>query len=299
MKAANVILVGMAAAASAAVGAACLVLFLRPSKSPSVPVESLAAIMSRYRAQKTLALEQAGQERLYRGRSASYWTQRVKAGDFHFGAWMGTLAIADGSDDNGDLLPNEEMETGAIVPLFADLLEDDDPFVRATGAFGLGTYGHCRHRDLAVAALVLALEDQEEDVQEEAAGALSRYDDLQLEPAVERVVEQIGARAAKKGPISFGASSLTDAEMEQMRGWTHLRALNASNTEITDDGLACLEELKGLAFLRLADTRVTDAGLVHLRGLTNLQELDLTGTAVTDEGADDLQQVLPQLKIFR
>jgi hypothetical protein len=43
---------------------------------------------------------------------------------------------------------------------------------------------------------------------------------------------------------------------------------------------------------------VTDAGLVHLKGLTKLRALKLNGTNVTAGGVKQLQQALPNCKIY-
>jgi hypothetical protein len=69
-------------------------------------------------------------------------------------------------------------------------------------------------------------------------------------------------------------------------------------SQITDDGLAHLKNLRQLEFLDLKkNKRLTDAGLVHLEGLKNLDQLILIGTQVTPAGVKQLQQKLPNTKI--
>ena len=71
----------------------------------------------------------------------------------------------------------------------------------------------------------------------------------------------------------------------------------SGRTEVTDAGLAQLEELTQLRYLDLTRTEVTDAGLIHLKGLINLQTLELARTNVTDAGVGDLQMALPKCQI--
>jgi hypothetical protein len=51
--------------------------------------------------------------------------------------------------------------------------------------------------------------------------------------------------------------------------------------------------------LDLRKTSVSDAGLRHLHELKRLREIYLDRTEISDRGADDLQQALPQLRIYR
>ena len=44
--------------------------------------------------------------------------------------------------------------------------------------------------------------------------------------------------------------------------------------------------------------RITDAGMVQLKELTSLEPLTLSETQVTDAGVAELQQALPDCKIF-
>ncbi len=50
--------------------------------------------------------------------------------------------------------------------------------------------------------------------------------------------------------------------------------------------------------LTLSSTGVTDTGLVHLKGLPRLNGLWLNDTQVTDEGVEQLQQALPNCRIY-
>ena len=92
-----------------------------------------------------------------------------------------------------------------------------------------------------------------------------------------------------------------DAEIadlaRHLEGLASLRTLDLSLTDVTDAGLAYLNELTILHTLDLSLTDVSDAGLAHLKGLTNLQDLYLSLTDVTNAGVKELQMALPNCKI--
>ena len=54
-----------------------------------------------------------------------------------------------------------------------------------------------------------------------------------------------------------------------------------------------------MVYLRRGGIQVTDAGLVHLKGLTNLTGFALYATQITDAGFAELEQTLPNCKIYR
>ena len=65
--------------------------------------------------------------------------------------------------------------------------------------------------------------------------------------------------------------------------------LSLMGTNVTDQTLAQLKDIKGLVNLNLRNTKITDAGLTHLKGLPNLISLNLAGTSVTDAGLANLK----------
>ncbi len=84
--------------------------------------------------------------------------------------------------------------------------------------------------------------------------------------------------------IDLHQAGATDADMEELSGFTQLRSLNLYGARVTDAGLRHLSGLTSLQTLYLNDTGVTDAGLQHLKGLTQLKVLGLNQTHVTDAG---------------
>lgn len=91
--------------------------------------------------------------------------------------------------------------------------------------------------------------------------------------------------------------SVTDFDMELLRGLKTLKMLNIGGAPVSDAGLRHLAELTNLEELWLSNTKVTNAGLDHLRGLKKLRAISLTNTAVTDEGVAVLAE-LPNLEVL-
>jgi hypothetical protein len=84
-------------------------------------------------------------------------------------------------------------------------------------------------------------------------------------------------------------NKLTDAGLEHLKGFAELEGLFLTGNNVTDAGLKHLKKLTRLRSLYLGSTKVTDAGLEHLKGLTNLATLDLSNTKVTDAGLEQLR----------
>jgi cellulose synthase/poly-beta-1,6-N-acetylglucosamine synthase-like glycosyltransferase/Leucine-rich repeat (LRR) protein len=79
-------------------------------------------------------------------------------------------------------------------------------------------------------------------------------------------------------------------------GLTHILAssgqlnyLDLFGTNITDAGLASLQNKQGLQALFLGGTQTSDLGLSYFKKLNNLQILDLEGTQITDAGLQHLK----------
>ncbi len=99
--------------------------------------------------------------------------------------------------------------------------------------------------------------------------------------------------------LELGRTKVTDKGLEYLKGFTKLKRLDLGGTEVTDKGLVHLRGLTSLETLDLDKViGVSNAGLVHLKGLRNLRTLNLDGTTVTAAGVQDLQRVLPRVKII-
>lgn len=94
--------------------------------------------------------------------------------------------------------------------------------------------------------------------------------------------------------VHLPGRSVTDAELECLKGFTSLKRLDLTaaqqddTTQVSDAGLDCLSHLTQLEELYLTFTAFTDTALEHLKGLTKLRRLSLFGTKVTDTGLGHL-----------
>jgi hypothetical protein len=79
--------------------------------------------------------------------------------------------------------------------------------------------------------------------------------------------------------------------LEQLKGKTKLKSLSLRSSQITDDGLAHLEDLTNLLHLTLDDTQITDAGLTHIKDTTRLRSLWLGGCDITGSGLTHLREL--------
>ena len=89
--------------------------------------------------------------------------------------------------------------------------------------------------------------------------------------------------------VDLRLRSVTDADLEHLKGLTTLQHLDLSWNKITDDGLEHLKGLTNLESLILNDVTIADAGLAHLKWLKSLQRLVLWDTNITDAGLEHLK----------
>ena len=70
-----------------------------------------------------------------------------------------------------------------------------------------------------------------------------------------------------------------------------LREFYLSGSDLTDQDLAGLEQMKSLEFLTLDSREITDQGLKGIAGLTKLRYLSVEGTQLTDERLADVAKL--------
>ena len=78
--------------------------------------------------------------------------------------------------------------------------------------------------------------------------------------------------------------AVTDAGLACFKDCKGLTYLDLANTKMTDAGLLNFKDCKDLRELRLVNTKMTDAGLLNFKDCKGLMVLDLSGTPVTDAG---------------
>ncbi len=98
--------------------------------------------------------------------------------------------------------------------------------------------------------------------------------------------------------VGLHDSDTTNADVKHLKCLPKLRRLSLAETKITDAALIDLKEITTLEWLELHHCAITDVGLVHLKSLKKLKHLDLHGTKVTKEGIKELQDAIPNVKIY-
>jgi Leucine-rich repeat (LRR) protein len=103
--------------------------------------------------------------------------------------------------------------------------------------------------------------------------------------------------------LRLPTTPLTDAGLRRIASLKagKLILLDLMHTQITDDGLAELSQLKGLEWLFLGGNRITDAGLEQVAKLADLENLWLDDSQVTDAGIAHLRSLrkLDELSLDR
>ena len=101
-------------------------------------------------------------------------------------------------------------------------------------------------------------------------------------------LEPQGLRHRIAGVLSVDGTRITDAGLEELKDWKHLKELRISYTMVTDAGLRHLRERTDLTSLNVGGPKITNEGLAHLKGLVNLYWLLIDGSQVTDAGLKHL-----------
>jgi hypothetical protein len=76
----------------------------------------------------------------------------------------------------------------------------------------------------------------------------------------------------------LGRTAVTDASIDTLKTFTHLRALHLEGTAITGSNLAKLASLTQLRYLNLSGTKVTAQSVATLRKMSQLRHLYLFNT---------------------
>jgi hypothetical protein len=93
--------------------------------------------------------------------------------------------------------------------------------------------------------------------------------------------------------IDLGFSGATAASLKSVKDLTKLVKLDMPTTNVADDDLAYVENLKALEWIQFGSkcTGLTDAGLAHLRHLVNLKTVSVGGCPITSAGLEHLRDL--------
>jgi hypothetical protein len=88
---------------------------------------------------------------------------------------------------------------------------------------------------------------------------------------------------------SFSGTNLDDVGLRHVSSVSTLENLDLQDTKITDEGLACLERLPRLQYLRLKENaQLTNACVPGLLRLSSLVDLQIHETSIDQHGLDEL-----------
>lgn len=105
-------------------------------------------------------------------------------------------------------------------------------------------------------------------------------------------------RGGERSRIELRETTVTDAELLQLKAEDNLRALNLDHAQVTNEGLAQLASVTSLVRLKLREAPVDDRGLELIAQLENLETLNLPHARCTDAGLAHLA-ALPKLSMLR
>lgn len=96
-----------------------------------------------------------------------------------------------------------------------------------------------------------------------------------------------------------GSRQFGDADLQRLAGLSELEFLRLHNaTQLTNQALEYLSQIRNLKSLDLTAASVNDAGVPLLEKFTTLELLHLTNSKVTPQGVAQLQQALPDCRIY-
>lgn len=98
--------------------------------------------------------------------------------------------------------------------------------------------------------------------------------------------------------LDLGNSRTRDRDLETLDQFPHLQKLHLQNTDIGDEGLRALRELRYLQTLNLSGTRITAKALDEISRWKNLKKLYLYNTRIPDESVQALNKAHPELEVY-
>ena len=82
----------------------------------------------------------------------------------------------------------------------------------------------------------------------------------------------------------YFAELVGDGGLSTIKGWKHLKRLNARGTKVTDMAVRYLASVPSLESVDIGFAQLTDVGLDPLTSLPRLKELSIGGNKLTDAG---------------
>jgi cell division protein ZapA (FtsZ GTPase activity inhibitor) len=197
-----------------------------------------------------------------RGKFKLHWQDAPKRGkDFAFIAAIGVIVIATIVMLTINLLDQSQRHVEGIRQIHMEGPEGSRIEERATEA------------DLTVKA----------QVEKDLNATKIFFDHHEL---TDRGLEHV-ARIKNLGDLSLAYTKVSDRGVKYLTKLP-LYALNLCATDVTDEGLKEIAQIKGLHYLNLCETNITDRGIEALRPLKELNDLHLAATNITDRSMNEL-----------
>jgi hypothetical protein len=132
-------------------------------------------------------------------------------------------------------------------------------------------------------------------------------DEVIFEPKDNNMVRSIFAYRPIENPLPERFKRLKVADLkgntesahslEVLHDLDEVRFVILSASDVSDDEIAKLKDIRGLKHLWLTNTKVTDACIDSLAEIENLESIKLEQTAITAEGIERLRSLKPRLKV--
>jgi hypothetical protein len=186
-----------------------------------------------------------------------------------------------------------------VVPALIPLLKDPDDSVRTEAAKGFQEVGAAgpeaepRLRELA--------KDSDDRVRAAATQALQQVTEARAIDHLRGIGGKVfGGEYLIDGPttaVELDWLKLTDADLEALKAFPHLRRVSLMKAQLGDTALAAAAGCPELEVLDLYGTPTSDAGVALLRPMTVLKNLNLGETKITNASLKGLSQ-LPNLEVL-
>ncbi len=120
---------------------------------------------------------------------------------------------------------------------------------------------------------------------------------LRDSPTGDAEVAHLSAVAEQVYALNLAGSQVSNEGLAVLTNLKNLGRLHLENSTVTDAGLSHIAKLERLEYLNLYGTGITDAGIAQLKGLKHLENLYLWKTKVSYDAAMELEKQIPGLKV--
>jgi hypothetical protein len=137
-----------------------------------------------------------------------------------------------------------------------------------------------------------------------SAWATARLRKIQSERRIAAMCVQLGASVSltsgDRGWITglhfTNASNLNDEHLRELAQLKELQILSLNQTKVTGDGLGVLAQFPALRELHVNESRLTVEGIRHLQELDQLEKIGFWGISPDDPRAKQILEALPNIK---